>query len=140
MYRLGFCIYGPACRFKHTRMPGPPPDPAGIEAAKPRELRNLNVVANQANQGIAPIPERPFRRPRHEGPMMPHGRLALPGPAGGGSMGIGGGALQAYAGTGGQQYSEGERRIPRQTAVNAPAYVDQALLNSVGQADMRYGF
>ena len=22
MYKLGFCIYGPTCRYKHTRMPG----------------------------------------------------------------------------------------------------------------------
>lgn len=22
MYRLGFCIYGPNCRYKHTRLPG----------------------------------------------------------------------------------------------------------------------
>ncbi len=22
MYRLGFCIYGPACRYKHNKLPG----------------------------------------------------------------------------------------------------------------------
>lgn len=52
MYKLGFCIYGPACRFKHTRQQGPPPDPETLEAAKPREHRNLNIVANQANENI----------------------------------------------------------------------------------------
>ena len=132
MYHLGFCIYGPACRFKHTRLPGPPPEPSSREAAKPREHRNLNIVANQANQGIAPIPERPFRRPRHDGQ---HGRLALPGPPGSG-------ALQPYGGPGGQQYGEGggDRRGLRPPAVNAPSYVDPALLSAVGQADLRYGF
>lgn len=54
MYKLGFCIYGPACRFKHTRLPGPPPDPELLEAAKPKEYRNINIVANQANEGILP--------------------------------------------------------------------------------------
>ena len=39
MYKLGFCVYGPSCRFKHTRLPGPPPDPSTVEAAKPREVR-----------------------------------------------------------------------------------------------------
>lgn len=54
MYKLGFCIYGPACRFKHTRLAGPPPDPELLEAAKPKEYRNINIVANQANEGILP--------------------------------------------------------------------------------------
>ena len=46
MYKLGFCVYGPQCRFKHTRLPGPPPDPAALEAAKPREHRNINLIIN----------------------------------------------------------------------------------------------
>lgn len=54
MYKLGFCIYGPACRFKHTRLSGPPPNPELLEAAKPKEYRNINIVANQANEGILP--------------------------------------------------------------------------------------
>jgi hypothetical protein len=54
MYKLGFCIYGPACRFKHTRQAGPPPDPSRLEAAKPKDYRNINIVANQANEGILP--------------------------------------------------------------------------------------
>ncbi len=40
MYKLGFCVYGPRCRFRHTRLPGPPPDPETVEAAKPREFRH----------------------------------------------------------------------------------------------------
>lgn len=54
MYKLGFCIYGPACRFKHTRLQGPPPNPELLEAAKPKEYRNIHIVANQANEGILP--------------------------------------------------------------------------------------
>mmetsp|Transcript_29239 Transcript_29239/g.69785 ORF Transcript_29239/g.69785 Transcript_29239/m.69785 type:complete len:220 (-) Transcript_29239:19-678(-) len=53
MYRLGFCIYGPACRYKHTPLPGPPPEPEQIEAAKPREYRNINAVVNAVNANIA---------------------------------------------------------------------------------------
>jgi cleavage and polyadenylation specificity factor subunit 4 len=54
MYKLGFCIYGPACRFKHTRATGPPPDPSRLEACKPKEYRNINIGANQATEGILP--------------------------------------------------------------------------------------
>ena len=39
MYRLGFCVYGAQCRYKHTRLPGPPPDPASVDAARPRGPR-----------------------------------------------------------------------------------------------------
>jgi cleavage and polyadenylation specificity factor subunit 4 len=52
MYRLGFCVYGPTCRYKHTRLPGPPPDPTVVEAAKPREHRNVNAVVNSVNVAI----------------------------------------------------------------------------------------
>mmetsp|Transcript_6005 Transcript_6005/g.37281 ORF Transcript_6005/g.37281 Transcript_6005/m.37281 type:complete len:150 (+) Transcript_6005:311-760(+) len=31
MYKLGFCIHGPLCRYKHTRMAGPPPPPETVE-------------------------------------------------------------------------------------------------------------
>ncbi len=40
MYKLGFCVYGPRCRFRHTRLPGPPPHPETFEAAKPRDFRH----------------------------------------------------------------------------------------------------
>ena len=40
MYKLGFCVYGPRCRFRHTRLPGPPPEPETVEVAKPREFRH----------------------------------------------------------------------------------------------------
>ena len=52
MYRLGFCVYGPTCRYKHTRLPGPPPDPSVVEAARPREHRNVNAVVNAVNVAI----------------------------------------------------------------------------------------
>ena len=58
MYKLGFCVYGPQCRFKHTRLPGPPPEPAMLEAAKPREFRNINLIIN-AGAGAGPHTERP---------------------------------------------------------------------------------
>jgi cleavage and polyadenylation specificity factor subunit 4 len=80
MYKLGFCIYGPACRFKHTRQDGPPPDPEIFEACKPRELRNINIVANQANEGILPADQR--RKPLRLGSSGDGGgdmQLALPG-------------------------------------------------------------
>ena len=64
------------CRFKHTRQPGPPPDPQIFEAAKPKELRNVNLVANQANEGILALEAR-HRRGRQD--HYP----ALPGPPGG---------------------------------------------------------
>eukprot|EP00873_Tetraselmis_striata_P007976 jgi/Tetstr1/428240/TSEL_018280.t1 len=53
MYRLGFCIFGPVCRYKHTSLPGPPPDPTTFEAAKPKDFRNINAVVNAVNANIA---------------------------------------------------------------------------------------
>ena len=55
MYKLGFCVYGPQCRFKHTRLPSPPPDPSALEAAKPREFRNINLIINN---GAGPAGDR----------------------------------------------------------------------------------
>ena len=52
MYRLGFCVYGPTCRYRHTRLPGPAPPPHTLEAARPRELRNVNAVVNSVNVAI----------------------------------------------------------------------------------------
>lgn len=59
MYKLGFCVYGPQCRFKHTRLRGPPPDPSALEAAKPREFRNINLIINN---GAGPASERDRER------------------------------------------------------------------------------
>lgn len=111
MYKLGFCIYGPAvssclmlpmlvcmnslsgnaftfftshtptlpailfvqCRYKHTRLNGPPPDPTTVEAAKPREFRNITVVANQANQGISQGGVRRYRAPENQNQLMLEG-------------------------------------------------------------------
>lgn len=80
MYKLGFCIYGPACRFKHTRLAGPPPDPELLEAAKPKEYRNINIVANQANEGILPQDMSARRLTDASGNV-----LALPGDSTGGA-------------------------------------------------------
>eukprot|EP00882_Tetradesmus_deserticola_P024789 GHRQ01027114.1.p2 GENE.GHRQ01027114.1~~GHRQ01027114.1.p2 ORF type:complete len:150 (+),score=67.13 GHRQ01027114.1:180-629(+) len=49
MYKLGFCIYGPNCRYKHTKQPGPPPNPDGVEAAKPREHRDWRKIMAEDN-------------------------------------------------------------------------------------------
>ena len=79
MYKLGFCIYGPACRFKHTRLAGPPPDPELLEAAKPKDYRNINIVANQANEGILPQDSSGIKRLTDASGNA----LALPGAQGG---------------------------------------------------------
>ena len=52
MYALGFCIYGPDCRYKHTRRPGPPPHPSEVEAAKPKSFRDINRVVNSVNTNV----------------------------------------------------------------------------------------
>lgn len=51
-YRLGLCVYGPTCRYRHTRLPGPPPEPMTMEAARPRAWRNVNAVVNSVNLAI----------------------------------------------------------------------------------------
>ena len=39
MFNLGFCVYGPTCRFRHVKKEGPPTDPSTLEAAKPKAVR-----------------------------------------------------------------------------------------------------
>lgn len=128
MYKLGFCIYGPACRFKHTRQTGPPPDPELLEAAKPKEFRNINIVANQANEGILPAELR--RKALRLGQGEEY--LALPGPPGGGQL----------VGAGQQPGVEGDFApfTGSHGAIQTPSFVDQSLLAAVGQRDLRYGF
>lgn len=116
------------CRFKHTRQTGPPPDPELLEACKPREFRNISIVANQANEGILPaeMKRRALRLggseqfPALPGPPGTNGQLALAGPGayGGARPPPGGGAPGAQA----------------------PSFVDNSLLAAVGQRDLRYGF
>jgi cleavage and polyadenylation specificity factor subunit 4 len=105
------------CRFKHTRQAGPPPDPTLLEAAKPKDFRNINIVANQANENILPADmrtRRPLRLGGTPGQMFP----ALPGPPGSQQ---GAGQAGGYGGA-------------------RPPPVDASLLASVGQRDLRYGF
>eukprot|EP00892_Ulva_mutabilis_P003802 jgi/Ulvmu1/1794/UM119_0012.1 len=73
MYALGFCIFGPECRYNHTRKPGPPPDPSTVEAAKPKAFRDINRVVNAVNEDVAN--DGPAKRPRIEEPYKP---LPLP--------------------------------------------------------------
>lgn len=105
MYKLGFCIYGPACRFKHTRQHGPPPDPTRLEACKPKEVRNINVVANQANEGIAQVEHRQPKRPRVAGAEDQH--RALPSSSGPTPSQQNKGPLALTAGGGGQTQAQG---------------------------------
>merc|ERR1712064_135070 len=53
MYKLGFCIYGKACSFKHNKKSHPPPKPNELEAAKPAHLRNDDLIKIQANPNLA---------------------------------------------------------------------------------------
>jgi cleavage and polyadenylation specificity factor subunit 4 len=39
MYKLGFCIHGPHCRFRHLKAPGPPPAPAAAHLTVTRPGR-----------------------------------------------------------------------------------------------------
>lgn len=107
------------CRFKHTRLPGPPPDPELLEACKPKEFRNINIVANQANEGILP-------------PMDPNNpqRLRLTGPEAGQHQLALAQQIQHRGGRGGHGGRGGQ----------APNQFDQSLLAAVGQQDLRYGF
>jgi hypothetical protein len=53
MFKLGFCVYGPQCRYRHTKLGGPPPDPKDVDAAKPREFRagGRDSTGNEAGRG-----------------------------------------------------------------------------------------
>ncbi|CAL8467936.1 g7474 [Coccomyxa elongata] len=69
MYKLGFCVYGPRCRFRHTRQPGPPPHPETFEAAKPRDFRNINLIVNSSG-GSGANPGRAGFGPGDRGPRL----------------------------------------------------------------------
>jgi hypothetical protein len=123
------------CRFKHTRQTGPPPDPETLEAAKPREFRNIAVVANQANEGILPpeLRRKPLKLSQGEQfmslpPSQYDGMMQ-----GGGEMVVGTQASQGMPPSQSQLSGGGG-------AMQPPAFVDQALLAAVGQRDLRYGF
>lgn len=60
MYKLGFCIYGPACRYKHRPSPGPPPAVESIEAAKPREFRWAGTPGSNWKAEVHPLLARPY--------------------------------------------------------------------------------
>ena len=90
-----------------------------MEACKPAHFRNVNVVANQANQGIQTLPEMRPIRPRRPGP---------------------GGELVQYGGEGGAGVRGGGRPDRGPRGGPAPSFADASLLEAVGQADGRYGF
>jgi len=95
MFKLGFCVYGPQCRYRHTRLSGPPPAIEAIEGAKPKEFRDLNAVMNEANPGVVPTFNPAFKRGRM---MLTDGR----GRGGGGGRGrFGGGVGGGGGGRGG---------------------------------------
>lgn len=114
MYKLGFCIYGPICRYRHTYVSTPPPDPSTVDAAKPKEFRSFQ----QVNSGRACAHrlsvhhvvttqqqnERPQRRRRQDD----------------------------YNGGGGQLVVHGQQ--PNASLPNAD------VLHAVGQSRLQYGF
>ena len=51
MFKLGFCVYGPECRYRHTRLAGPPPPADTVDAAKPREFRAGGRDASDGGRG-----------------------------------------------------------------------------------------
>ena len=51
MFKLGFCVYGPDCRYRHTRLAGPPPSPGTVDAAKPRDFRAGGRDASDGGRG-----------------------------------------------------------------------------------------
>lgn len=72
MYRLGFCVYGPNCRYRHDPLPGPPPPAETVEAARPRprygqdfnsfgrgrgryRLTQLHSLHSQPVEGFCPL-------------------------------------------------------------------------------------
>ena len=63
MYKLGFCIHGSLCRFRHVKLPGPPPpveeqaligQPGHLHGAKSFKQREREKMMSQA---LAPRPE-----------------------------------------------------------------------------------
>jgi len=101
MYKLGFCIHGPKCRFRHVREPGPPP-PAeqqalvgqpghlhGAKSFKQREREKAMAMAlaprEEPESTFKPPPLPPGPPPKHavrkeERLALPEGPMEVPGP------------------------------------------------------------
>ena len=67
MYKLGFCIHGPNCRYRHPRSDGDPPDiadaalfgrPGHLHGAAPRHVRQQQsaLLAMRQQQQLAAAP------------------------------------------------------------------------------------
>jgi hypothetical protein len=54
----------PPVMFSSVTPSGPPPDPACVEAAKPRDQRDINRVVNSVNPGLVKDEDRFNKRPR----------------------------------------------------------------------------
>lgn len=133
MYKLGFCIYGPLCRYRHPRLQGPPPQPDAIEAARPKEFRNTPLDDGGAG------PQRRRRVGPRSGPNQfrdggqQQQHLRIGGGGGRGSMvqhnggAAGAGSRRPHAGS--QQQQQQQAALP-----------NSDMLAAVGQLNLPYGF
>lgn len=101
MYKLGFCIHGKLCRFRHVKLPGPPPpveemalvgQPGhlhGAKSFKQREREKAMVMAlaprEEPDSTFQPPPLPPGPPPKHatrkeERLALPEGPMEVPGP------------------------------------------------------------
>ena len=84
MYKLGFCIHGPNCRYRHAKQDGPPPGiqeaaligrPGHLHGAPPRHLRAMqNALALRQDQGPG-APGGPGGRGGRGGRGVPRGEV-----------------------------------------------------------------
>ncbi|CAG9464406.1 unnamed protein product [Pedinophyceae sp. YPF-701] len=126
LYKLGFCPYGERrCRFRHIRLPGPPPDITTLEEAKPEHAQHRRPKDDDMDR-------RGGRRGRGRGRGGRGGRGRYGDRDGGPPGGFGGGggfggylpAPGGFGGGGGHLLTRGEStEAPRFTADLEPHVV-----------------
>lgn len=78
MYRLGFCVYGSHCRYKHSWAEGPPPAPK-IAAAK---LAELHRHRTRRQEQVKRDEEREKSREEEQAQQQQQQQVSQPNPAG----------------------------------------------------------
>lgn len=124
-------------------MSGPPPDPSTIEAAKPRDFRNINVVVNSVNTGIA-LGERPgitAGRGRGHARFGGRGQLLSNNPDQAGPKQIADRPWDAPGGQGLLGQPQPAPQPPPSGSQNLSGNQNRpSILAAVGQQDLPYGF
>ena len=142
MYKLGFCIHGPNCRYRHPRSDGDPPDiadaalfgrPGHLHGAAPRHVRQQQsaLLAMRQQQQLAAAPPGGGRRAGRE-----TGRADSRAPAPAWAAALHGAADGNHAGAAGQA-GRGRRQPVQRAAAGGGGTARDARRGVGGDGEIR---